>query len=782
MTATIATPASEFVASPTPSGEWWEATGLSRDEITQRAYRLPVGGRAPGRPALRRMGTDRLLRWLERWPGDCWQQRWLASGSEDLGGAWAEPVIRFIVDSTSPVITEKSARRSAQLGMNALLCLGVVRPGYAWLCRARLHDTNEHVRQLSDPALFDAMAERCQRAGHRPRQRVDAFTHLSRVIMRTGRSPRQITPADLTDYHSVLLATRKQSNSFELAWDLLRQTGVFPAGTPGFRQTRYGGQRSIAELVDAHELSCRPVRDVLVRYLTERSAGMDYSSVLNLVGRLAGGFWKDLETHHPGVDSLRLPPETAEAWKQRASFKREGRAAGQPRRERYQLLFAVRTFYLDIAQWAVEDPSWVAWVAPSPVRAEDVRGVQKYKRGRTALMHQRTRTLAPLLPRLVDSVEARLRHMEQLAAAAQAAPLGAEFDLDGETYQRVAADSDRGRGLTGAGHLRVLRLSDGQRLNLTRDEEEAFWTWAIVETLRHTGVRVEELLELTHLALATHTLPDTGEVVPLLQIAPSKQDTERVLLVSPELAHVLARVVHRLRGDSDHVPLVARYDTHERLTGPPLPHLFQRRHGTQRRVIAPEVVNRLLRRAIERADLRGPDGQPLRYTPHDFRRIFATEAVSGGLPVHIAAKLLGHRDLATTQTYTAVYQDDVLRHHAAFVHRRRAQRPSEEYREPSTDEWTEFEQHPVDCTTSRSVTGLLARPGGRTWCGRGHAASAGRRAAVRPGGGCGGQGRDARPAVRGGGQRWHGAGAGQCLLAGSRARRCEPADVPKLWV
>jgi len=372
VTTTIATLANEAVVLPTPSsatsGDWWEETGLSRDEITQRAYRLPVGGRTPGRSALRRMGTDRLLRWLELWPGHSWQQRWLASGSEDQGGAWAEPVIRFILDSTSPTITAKSARRSAQLGMNALLCLGVVRPGYAWLCRARLHDTNEHIRQLSEPALFEAMVELCQRAGHRPRQQVDALIHLSRIIMHTGRGPRQITPADLTDYHSVLLATRKQSNSFELAWDLLRQTGVFPDGTPGFRQTRYGGQRSIAQLVDAHELSCRPVRDVLVRYLTERSAGMDYSSVLNLVGKLVGGFWKDLEIHHPGIHSLRLPPEIAEAWKQRAGLKRDGREAGQPRRERYQLLFAVRTFYLDIAQWAVEDPSWVAWVAPSPVR------------------------------------------------------------------------------------------------------------------------------------------------------------------------------------------------------------------------------------------------------------------------------------------------------------------------------------------------------------------------------------------------------------------------------
>lgn len=87
------------------------------------------------------------------------------------------------------------------------------------------------------------------------------------------------------------------------------------------------------------------------------------------------------------------------------------------------------------------------------------------------------------------------------------------------------------------------------------------------------------------------------------------------------------------------------------------------------------------------------DGSLLHYTPHDFRRIFATEAVSGGLPVHIAAKLLGHANLNTTQGYVAVYQDDVVRRHAAFIARRRAQRPGQEYREPSPQEWAEFEQH-----------------------------------------------------------------------------------------
>jgi hypothetical protein len=60
-----------------------------------------------------------------------------------------------------------------------------------------------------------------------------------------------------------------------------------------------------------------------------------------------------------------------------------------------------------------------------------------------------------------------------------------------------------------------------------------------------------------------------------------------------------------------------------------------------------------------------------------------------------------------TQTYVAVYQDDVLRHHRAFIAQRRAMRPATEYREPTAVEWAEFEQH----FTKRKVElGTCARP------------------------------------------------------------------------
>jgi hypothetical protein len=41
----------------------------------------------------------------------------------------------------------------------------------------------------------------------------------------------------------------------------------------------------------------------------------------------------------------------------------------------------------------------------------------------------------------------------------------------------------------------------------------------------------------------------------------------------------------------------------------------------------------------------------------------------------------------------AVFQDELIRSYRAFVDERRATRPEAEYREPTEEEWTEFQQH-----------------------------------------------------------------------------------------
>jgi site-specific recombinase XerD len=432
------------------------------------------------------------------------------------------------------------------------------------------------------------------------------------------------------------------------------------------------------------------VREVFVQYLRERAAALDYASVTNLANCLGRLFWVDLERHHPGSDSLRLTPEMAEAWKARARQLPDGR----PRRDLHTLLLAVRGFYLDVAHWAVERPEvWAPYVYVSPVSEADLRPFRKEKHRRRARMHARIRALMPALPTLVAAVRERHEGTRGLLEAARACGEGATFVHAEGRYQRLVADAGKKkRRELGAVSVRVRREGAASILNIQTEEEDAFWAWAIVEVLRLTGVRVEELLELTHLSVREYQMPE-GERVLLLQIAPSKLDQERVLPICPELAHVLAAIVARVRGSLPRVPMLARYDPHERVMSAPLPYLFQRKHGGHRALISSQGTKDILVRAAARAGLRDVDGQPLRFTPHDFRRLFATDAVNGGLPIHIAAKLLGHLDLNTTRGYVAVYSEQVVRHYQAHLARRRAFRPPEEYRAPTEEEWDEFAKH-----------------------------------------------------------------------------------------
>ncbi|MFG3552173.1 tyrosine-type recombinase/integrase [Streptomyces sp. NPDC047725] len=127
---------------------------------------------------------------------------------------------------------------------------------------------------------------------------------------------------------------------------------------------------------------------------------------------------------------------------------------------------------------------------------------------------------------------------------------------------------------------------------------------------------------------------------------------------------------------------------------PPAPLLFQRHRGYENRAISSGAVRKMLTTALAHTGLTDSvTGGPLHFTPHDFRRLFITDAVLGGLPPHIAQVIAGHQDINVTLGYKAVYPDEAVQAHLAFLARRRAMRPTDEYRVPTDEEWSEFLGH-----------------------------------------------------------------------------------------
>ncbi|MGI8305874.1 tyrosine-type recombinase/integrase [Saccharopolyspora hattusasensis] len=633
-------------------------------------------------------GARVILNWLLEHPGSGWQDRWVSAGA-DGGPDW--------LDGLAPEDTRQPHTKRYQhlVGLAALVLCRVIVPNYDFLTRYRSNNLFDRTRMVISPKSFARVERAAIERGLSARERGEALSVCSKIVLRTGKDLDQVTAEDVLELHAWSHRhCGRAVRGLHLAWDLLSVLGITPEGVT-LRAALKRGQLRTGELVDDFDIQCRPVRDVLVRYLDERRPAMDYGSFRSLASHLAGRFWANIEQHHPGIDTLHLPDEAAQAWKERARLFVTKDGQTRESKDFHRLFMRVRAFYLDIQEWALEDPSWAPWAVPSPVRKIDTQGYIKSRKRIISEMHQRVRERLPHLPLLADVAERLRAETAALLEAAGEHDPGEVFDHAGTRYRRTAP-----KALTRTARqqanlpIEAQNLATDETTNLTRREDEAFWAWAVVETLRHTGIRLEELLEITHLALVSYQLPDTGEIVPLLQIVPSKGNEERLLLVSPELASVLATVITRLRKDNDGaVPLVARYDPYERVTGPPLPHLFQRALGSRHMTISVTTVYKLINTVLAATGLRDATGQPLIYTPHDFRRMFTTDAVTGGLPVHIAARLLGHKTVATTETYLAVFQEDLVRSYRAFLDKRRAMRPQAEYREPTAEEWREFQQH-----------------------------------------------------------------------------------------
>ncbi len=634
-------------------------------------------------------GVRVILDWLSTHPGEGWQDRWVVSGA-DQNTDWLD---RLIVadERRSP----KTQRESLASGLTALLLCRIVRPSYQFLASYRANVLSTYTRQVFRPDLFAVIEEHARRSNISPIHLNFALVPISKIVLHTGRDVDQLTAEDLLACRAWYHRPRtKVDPGLALAWSLLREVTDLGEHLRLADAVRHG-QRPTAELVDAYNIQCKPVRDLLVRYLDERRPALDYNSFTCLVGKLVDTFWADLERHHPGIDTLRLPKHVAEDWKHRLKTVTGRNGSNRPRKDYLAILICIRSFYRDIQEWAVQDPSWAQWSVPSPVRKSETVGHVKARRKVTAEMHQRVRERLPHLLTLVDVAERHKADQAAFLAMVKQATVGATVRHGGREYRRIQPQAyDKPYYRDSAPPDKVEDLTTGEIIDVGQSEHEAFWAWAVIEVLRHTGCRIEELLEITHLGLVSYKLPDTGEVVPMLQIVPSKANEERLLLVGPELASVLATIITRLRAENGGtVALTTRYDPYERVIGPPLPHMIQHHNGWKWDVPSNTTVQKWLTQAVARTGLTDAASQPLRYTAHDFRRLFATDAVSSGLPVHIVARLLGHKNLNTTQAYMAVFDEEIVRSYRTFLGKRRAQRPEAEYREPTEQEWRDFQAH-----------------------------------------------------------------------------------------
>ena len=136
-----------------------------------------------------------------------------------------------------------------------------------------------------------------------------------------------------------------------------------------------------------------------------------------------------------------------------------------------------------------------AVAVPCPIRRSEIGGLTKEKRKVTADMHQRIRERLPHLDAVIVAAEDHRRSSAELLERASETAIGERFEHAALNYRRVPRYAKERT----ARHMvaRSYRPTDGHRRTTctTRGEDDAFWCWAVVETLRHTGIRAEELVD-----------------------------------------------------------------------------------------------------------------------------------------------------------------------------------------------------------------------------------------------------------------------------------------------
>jgi hypothetical protein len=363
-------------------------TRLSREGVDQRLVAAPFVADTTSGEDNRRRGARIVLDWLAALPGDTWHQRWTGAGAHGGGGTdWRRFPLAWRQATTS-----WDCRFDPKLlgpGLLSLICADVIRPDLAWLLTTptpkRLATEMARTR---DPAGLGEVIAHCAANPVGETTTQVALHRIAVILAVKGGVVADIVTGDCLEVLRVAAevchADRHHSPYF---YQLLHARGVLGEGSAATVRALSGPrQLSVEQLIDRCGIVCRPVRDVLVDYLRERQAGLDHVTLVRLADALGRLFWRDLEIHHPGIDGLRLAPAVAAGWKQRISTKTVRRAqpdgstseVHSPRRSALNVLIAVRAFYLDIPQWATDDPArWGPWAVPCPIKSGELPTARK---------------------------------------------------------------------------------------------------------------------------------------------------------------------------------------------------------------------------------------------------------------------------------------------------------------------------------------------------------------------------------------------------------------------
>src|SRR5216683_1848619 len=184
-----------------PDAVWWQ-TCASREAVIERTLMLSFSGDSDANLRTRERGLVKVLDWLEDQPGGNWQERWLASGAEEAGIAWARLPLKWLAARGR---ARKYDAADLACGMVPLIGGQVIRPNYRWLLCLRPSHLLSQFRRVIDPDGFAALLSHCEATGrHGVPDRAQALNRITWIMIRKGGLIRDLTIGDCVELQAAI--------------------------------------------------------------------------------------------------------------------------------------------------------------------------------------------------------------------------------------------------------------------------------------------------------------------------------------------------------------------------------------------------------------------------------------------------------------------------------------------------------------------------------------------------------------------------------------------------
>ena len=204
----------------------WAATAASRPEVLARLDRPPFRAGNLCTRQYRRLGADKLLQWLETFPGGTWQQRWRACPAGERGADWVEDPLAWLALHGDHAGSRKG---DLQGGLTILFCADVLRPDLEWLVsHARGRRWRELLAAHRDPEGFAALEARTD-PSLREATCHKALAQVAMLLIAKGGTVRDICVGDcleLRETEARVMANGGRGRTH--FYTILRDLGVFP--------------------------------------------------------------------------------------------------------------------------------------------------------------------------------------------------------------------------------------------------------------------------------------------------------------------------------------------------------------------------------------------------------------------------------------------------------------------------------------------------------------------------------------------------------------------------